>query len=238
MPINLKVFGLTVVAAFAMSAIVSSAASANQVEAELESASGFVTATSTTDVFTAGSSAVTCDHAEFSGTFTSPTKTLTITPKYTGCTAFGIANTHVLDTGCAFEFTLNNTHSNNLETGSASARLECGNPATGHIVLTPTLFGSSHCTITFAEQNVKGSLVVTANTVEGPDDLTVDKATLGSSTEGQGIGYDVTKSGLGCPSVKNDYTNGSYHVSTTTVRGFSDAAHKVAVGGKLITNET
>lgn len=230
---SLKALGLAVVAAFAMSAVVASSASAQTVEAELESPTGFATATSTSDVFTAGGSQVTCNHAEFSGAFTSPTKKLSITPKYTGCTAFGIANTHILDTGCTFDFTLKNEHSTGLTKGKATVKLNCGEPATGHIVMTPTwpVFGGSVCTITFTTQNVAGELGVTVLTAPNPDDLQVDAGTVG----GGAITYNVSQTGLGCPSLGH-HADGNYHVSQTTVRGYSNAAHTAQVGGKLVTN--
>lgn len=235
MSINLKGLGLALLAAFAMSAAFASAASAQTVEGEFESASGTVTATSETHVFTAGGLSVTCPHVEFEGTFTTPTKTLAITPKFpTNCTAFGIANTHIINSGCAFDFVLNNTHSEGLKKTSAAASLQCGS---GSITLTPTIpiFGGSACTAHFLTQNVKGNVDIKVNDV-AIDDLTIGPNTLGNASGPDGIAYNITSGGTGlCPAAGN-YTNGAYHASATTGRAYSNEAHTIQVGGKLATN--
>lgn len=229
MPVNLKALGLAVVAVWAVSAAVASAASAQTLEVELGTGSGFVTATSTNDVFTAGGSQITCNHAEFTGAATSPTTKLSITPKYTGCTAFGLANTHFADEGCTLDLRLVNWHASGLTQGQVRPELNCG--VVGRLLVTPTwpIFGGSVCTIEFGTQGTVSVLPLTVLTAPSPDDLQLGPGTVSF------LNYTVTKTGLGCPAI-GKHSDGSYHVSQTTLRGFFNASHTIQTNMLLSTN--
>lgn len=236
MSIKLKTLGLAAMVTFAMSLVVAPAAQAQTLEAEFESASGTVTATSTTDVFTLGLGyQFSCQHLEWEGTFLSPTRTLALTPRFnTNCTAFGVANTHIIDNGCALDLALTDEHSENRTRAKATAGIACG-PG-GSITITPTwpIFGLSVCTVHFYPQIFKGEIDVRINTAPVPDDFTIGPNTLGS-TGSEGIAYTVTSpSGPGCPSA-GEYQNAAYHLSQTTVRAYSNNLHTVQVGAQLVT---
>lgn len=237
MPSKLRTLGLAVMAAIAMSAAGASVASAQTLEAEFGSFSGTTTATSTTHLWTFGGLSGTCPHVEFEGTFTSPAKTLFLSPKNsTPCTVFALGSSHIINNGCSFDLTLNNAHSEGLTRTSAAVRLECG--GSGSITFTPTvpIFGTSACTVHMSTQNLKGSLDLKINTAPAVDDLTIGPNTLGNAAGPDGITYTITEAGHTplCPAAGH-YGNGAYDISATTVRAFSDAAHMAQVRIGLVT---
>ena len=99
-----KMFGLALVAVLALAAVAASAASA----AEFKSTSSPVTITGSQEgkhKFTVDGASVECSTATFeSGSTMTPAKTITITPTYEGCTAFGFAKAKVEMNGCKYEF--------------------------------------------------------------------------------------------------------------------------------------
>src|SRR5712672_2585136 len=99
----IKMLGVAMVAALALSAAVSAASAA-----EFRGATSPVTVTgsqSTTHKFTVEGSTVTCTTATFSSEATAvPTSTVLITPVYKTCTAFGIAGATVSMNGCQYKF--------------------------------------------------------------------------------------------------------------------------------------
>lgn len=99
-----KVIGLALVAVLAMSAVVASSASATEF-----TAASYPVALSGSQPegalheFEVGSGNVKCTTATFTGTGSAATTTQTITPHYTGCTAFGLSATVTLN-GCDYLF--------------------------------------------------------------------------------------------------------------------------------------
>jgi len=107
---KLKVFGLALVAALALTAVMASAASAQFTSTSEHTILSGSQKTGTNDVFSAGSGfgAVTCENATFSGTSATKSATeQTITPTYTTCKdSFG----RVVDvTSGSYNFTTNGT---------------------------------------------------------------------------------------------------------------------------------
>jgi hypothetical protein len=213
MNLKLKALGLALIAAFAMSAVVASSASATPVIGQYGAASGTVTGEGNNDVFTGGGT-VTCNHVTYEGTFVDEDSTLRVTPSWTGCTAFGLANAHVTETGCDYLFHMTTNHTPNF---TAQATLDC--QAGGHVIITVTTFGNSVCTITFGDQDVPGDVNVTN---AGGATPTMDINVHGTLS---GIKYNVTTDhSFACPSV-GSYTNGEYHANGATLRAYSDVAH-------------
>jgi hypothetical protein len=102
---NLRVLGLAFVAVLAMSAVVASAAQA----VPTFTASSYpatVTGSNTigNEVFTTEGGNVECDSHFVSNSISGPTSTLTVTPTYTGCTAFGFLSATVNTEGCTYVF--------------------------------------------------------------------------------------------------------------------------------------
>lgn len=107
---SVKMFGLALLTAFAMSAVAASAASAAEFfhEAPAEEPTARVVAKNEGNHnFTAGLiGTISCEVATFTGTsfVTSPQKTITVTPAYSGCTFLGISGVVVNVHECTYTF--------------------------------------------------------------------------------------------------------------------------------------
>ena len=104
---NIKLLALTALAALAVTAVAASAAHAEQTTFTAGSTSGTITATNSgTETFSTVNGTVVCKTSHLVGTFTATSfTTLTVTPTYTGCEAFGFAEATVTTTGCTYTFT-------------------------------------------------------------------------------------------------------------------------------------
>ena len=140
---NFKVLGLALVAAFAMSAVVASAASAQFTSNSYPTT---VTAVSElgNDVFTVDGTSVECK-SHFEGTAAEATTKITITPTYTNCKAFGFLSATVAMNGCDFVF-----HSN------GEVDVEC--PTGKNIVIT-----ASSCEVDVGTQTGLESVALSNN---------------------------------------------------------------------------
>ncbi|HVI70064.1 MAG TPA: hypothetical protein VM656_01085 [Pyrinomonadaceae bacterium] len=116
---NLKVLGLALMTAFAMSAVAASAASAQAFHFASEAEHTILTGKQEgSDVFTTHAGTVTCTTAKYTGTIQSATKTTTVaevTPEYSGCTAFGFANVPIHHNECKYKFVAGTKESGNYE---------------------------------------------------------------------------------------------------------------------------
>jgi len=188
-------FGLTIVAVLAMSAVVASAASA----AEFFHDAGVgvkarVTATNEgTHKFTAGIiGTIECKKATFTGTefVTSSQPTVTVSPAYSECTFLGVANVAVNTNGCTYTF--------NLPTGTGpftgTVNINC--PAGKKIA-----FEAKECKIEVGAQGPLSSVTFTNQEAVKPMSVKV----VASVTKQ--IKY--TASGLGC-AVIGEKEDGSY----------------------------
>jgi len=167
-----KTLGLAMVAVLAMSAFVASAAQAQYTASSYPTT---VTAESAlgNDVFTTEGGTVECA-SHFEGTLSEASKSLTITPKYTSCKAFGFAHATITLTGCQYIF-----HSQN--SSSSASTIICPIDAVIHV-------NAGNCEVQIGAQSPSGS-VATSNS--------------GSHVNAQanvtGINYTVTKDGFLCP---------------------------------------
>jgi hypothetical protein len=103
---NLKVLGLALVAAFAMSALVASAASATAWQFHSNTDNPVLTGSQEgTDVFTTDSGTVRCSEANYTGSATGTTNsTIEVAPTYEGCKLLFIINVTVDPNGCKYLF--------------------------------------------------------------------------------------------------------------------------------------
>jgi len=102
---NLKILGMAVVAVLAMSAVVASAASAQLGTFTAHEYPATITGEQTgTDVFTTVAGTVSCTHATYHGEAAGPQTSLTITPTYSGCKAFGLFTATIDMNGCDYQF--------------------------------------------------------------------------------------------------------------------------------------
>lgn len=156
-----KTLGLALVAAFAMSAVVASAASAANFTASSYPASGSGGQT-TQHKFTVQGQTVTCNTASFTGSLTEASETITITPAYGNCTAFGFVNAKVEMNGCDYDF-----NAGNGSTGSVV--IKCPTESSITIVAstcTVHIPGQTPGTNTVDYKNEAGGVLVTS-TVSG-----------------------------------------------------------------------
>jgi len=188
---NFKVLGLALVAAFAMSAVVASAASA---DFRSESDHTIITGTQgVPNTFTVTAGTTHCGTATFEGTSTETTSSsITITPTYENCriTNFGVetVNATVDMNGCHY-----------LLTTTGQVHLECNTGLGSAVEVTAPL-----CVITVHPQTVSS----------------VDYANIGSGTTREvrvtatATGITYTQSAT-CPGGNNTYHNGTYNGTVT-----------------------
>jgi hypothetical protein len=150
---------------------------------------------STAHKFTIGGSSVTCTTTTFTGTASGPSATQTMTPTYSGCTAFGFINAQVTINGCDM-----------LVDASGHLKLVC--PADKDIEI-----HGGPCTTTIHPAN-NGTLKTNTFTNNTPaaGQITLDTAV-------NNLHATVT-SGFGCPVAGGTYANATY-TGTTVLKGTS-----------------
>jgi hypothetical protein len=192
-----KVLGLALVAVFAMSAVVASAASATNFTA----ASYPVTISgsqTTQHVFTAAGGETKCSTASFSGSATGASETQTITPTYEGCTSFGISSTVTMN-GCDYLF-----HAAASGSNTGTVDLVC--PTNKEV----TIDVGSVCVIHIPPFTNKGSITYTNNA--GDIDVSANET---------GITAKITRTSFFCPVAEQTVTNATY-TGNTTMQGSSN----------------
>jgi hypothetical protein len=208
---NLKVLGLALVAVFAMSAVASASAGAATFHSEIASpAKTFFNGEQVTEnVFTVNGRTVKCTKAVFSGEEVAPSETLSVTPEYSGCTAFGLASTVAMN-GCKYKF------HNVTGTGPFTSPVDIVCPEGAHITIT----AASTCTVTVAGQTGLSSVSYTNKGTGTGRDVEV-----GANISG--IASNVSGSVLVCG------TNGpesATYTGTVLEKGYTSAAHTTQVG--------
>jgi|SRR5215213_7714462 len=218
---NLKVLGLALIAAMAMSAVVAAAAQAESPTLVLTgSASGTVKGSSNDNVFTVQGGNVKCVEnsgvkgARFEGTVTAEKSTeVKIKAAYgngsKGCTAFGVAAT-VNMKSCEYVF----------------KSVKGSNPATATVNVACSVAGDAitvtasalPCTVTVGPQTGLAHVVFKNSNTAEPTDVNVE-ITVSS------IAY--TASGVGCPK-PGSFADGNY-AGSVTLEGFNTAGTKVGL---------
>jgi hypothetical protein len=199
---KLKMLGMALVAVLALTAVSASAASAASYTASSYPSTGTGESALGNDVFTTEAGKVECK-SHFEGTLKEKSTDLTVTPKYTECKAFGFLNASV--TGCTYTFT--------EPTGSGdsySAKVD---------VTTTCTIVASTCEVKVEPQTGLSSVAITNETAAG--DVKV-KANV------SGIGYNVTKDGIGCPFSGTGAKTGATYVQGSAIT--FDAAATIDVG--------
>ena len=165
-----KTLGIAMVAVLAMSAVVASAASAANFTASSYPTAASATSSAGNDDFKTEAGSVEC-HASFAvAALSGPSETVTVTPTYTGCKAFGFLNATVNMNGCDYTFNVN-----------GHVDLNCPAGKVVEIV-------AGTCKVTIAAQTTLKSVALN-NSGFGIS----AKAGVGS------IAYTVTQDGFGCP---------------------------------------
>lgn len=187
---NMKMFGLALVAVFAMSAVAASAASAAKFQAASYPAR--VNATNSgAHTFKAGAiGTISCNTATFTGTefLSGASTTLEVEPEYSGCTFLGVVGVVVNTNGCTYNF--------NEPTGTSPSFT-----GTVDVVCPPgeaISFTSGTCTVTVGPQT---GLKTVKYTNEANGTVKVVAAVTGIEYTGSGL----------CPNEPGTHANGEYN---------------------------
>jgi hypothetical protein len=196
---NLKVLGLALVAVLAMSVMVASAASASQYTGSAYPTTGTGSNTAGKETFTTPGGTVQCD-SHFVGTLAAASSTLTVTPTYTKCVAFGFLNATVNFNGCDYLFHAGASKGGGVYDNSADIVCPAGK---GPVTIT-----AGTCVVDVpAQTNLKN--VKTTNLAGGT--VTVEPNVTG-------ITMNVTTDGFGCPFPGTGHYTGSYHGDVVLAR--------------------
>lgn len=196
---NLKVLGLTLVAALAMSAVVASAASATAFNFKAEKVPTLLTGKqhAGNDVFVTDAGKVECNEATYVGEQkTTPTTEVTVTPTYTGCTAFGFVNVPIDVNGCSYKFT-----AKTIEAGNFEGEVDILCPAGKSIEVT-----APGCTVTVGAQNNLKKITYTNLGAGATREVTVDVAATGIKYEEHNKGIFPTCAANTVPKANGTYT--------------------------------
>ena len=200
---NLKALGLALVAAFAMSAVVASAASAAEFRAE----STPVTLTGAQegqDVFETDAGEVECTEATYHGTQSvSPAASVEVAPTYSGCSALFGTPAEVIPNGCKYRFKITSETSATTSHGTVDIVCPVGKEIT--VTVKGTFGSSTHkCTVHIPSQNGIAGITYTSEGTKSGRYVMVD---VNANT----IKYSQTAgTGLGACSNASNTTNGIY----------------------------
>ena len=221
---NLKALGLALVAAFAISSLVASAAQATS-QGKFTAAkypavfTGSQDATATNAfTITAGNGQTTCKIATYEGTLTEASTKITVTPHYTECTSSGLAATIHLN-GCHYIFEAGTwTQADNVTHGSA--QIVC--PAGKQIQIT-----AGPCIVDVYPQTVpNGGVTFTNLPIGGGTNAPYVVAHVAL----KGIEYTETDANFFCPNASPHHTkDGEFH-STVTLKGYEDTGNSADPG--------
>jgi hypothetical protein len=177
---KLKTLGVALVAVLALTAVAASAASANgSYTASSYPTTGTGTSLKGNDTFTTEAGNVECA-SHFQGTLTEESSSLTVTPTYTECRAFGFLSATVNMNGCDYKF---GTPSGSGDAYTAKVDVVC--PAGKSVEIS-----AGTCKTTIGSQTGLSNVGITNNTAAG--DVSVQSNV-------SGVAYTVTQDGFGCP---------------------------------------
>jgi hypothetical protein len=204
---NLKVLGLAVVAVLALTAVMASAASAASYTASAYPAIATGTNTKGSEVFTTEGGKVECD-SHFRGTLSAASSTLTVTPKYTSCEAFGFLEATVNMESCDYLFHATSTSSTTVD------------------VVCPS--GSIKITAGTCKVEIKGQTGLSSVGTTNSGSNVIAKPNV------SGIAYTVTQDGFLCPfGGTGNKTGATYTGEVTLSRVVEDI-----VEGKVVATPT
>jgi hypothetical protein len=209
---SFKALGLALIAAFAMSAIAASVASANEFHSSATNTT--LTVASNEDqkfLYEKEGKTVKCTKVGGSGTATAQTlKEVTFKPDYQGCTVDGIAfsSAQVSFNECDYTFTIDVAGKNEGKTHVACV-------GTSQITITVKVFGVSVCTFHIGKQTPKG----VSDEKQGSGNIIVEPTETGIVGSRQG--------GSECGSASS--TSGSYTGSVTILGEKTGTQEKVSI---------
>jgi hypothetical protein len=220
-----KALGLALIAMFALSAFVAQGASAVPLTVELPAGqkNAFYTGDQGGGLheFTTPNGSVKCTTAVFAAktTVESTVNEITISPSYSGCSAFGFATAHVKPNGCTYTFTTPTTiDANTVTWHPEQIHIVCSGE--NKIEITPTSFGVSVCTQFVGTQTpTKGHVVGKNVEKSSPMDILLE-VTL------EGIHYTGTGGICGNSETHSD----AIYKGNSTVKCYKNEAHTEQVG--------
>jgi hypothetical protein len=191
MPRNLKTLGLALVAVLAMSAMVTSAASASQYTGSAYPTTGTASNTTGQETLTTPGGTVQCD-SHFEGTLSAASSTATVIPKYTNCVAFGFLNATVAFNGCDYLFHSGASQSGGVYNNKVDLLCSLGSG--------PVTIKGGTCHVLVPEQHGLSNVKTTnsASSVTAQPNVT-------------NITLNVIGDGFGCPFPGTGHYLGSYH---------------------------
>jgi hypothetical protein len=207
-----KTLGVALFAVLALTAVMASAASAANYTAGAYPTTGTGESALGNDTFTTEAGKVECK-SHFSSTLAASSSTLTVTPKYTSCRAFGFLEATVNMNGCDYLFTTPTTPV--ADVSSANVDVNCS-PAGNKIIIT-----AATCKVEIGAQTPTGSVAITNDTAAG--DVTV-KANV------TGIAYTVVTDGFGCPFAGTGAKTGATYVQDAAITFDSTNGQTIDVG--------
>lgn len=208
---NLKMFGMAIVAVFAMSAVAASMASADSFTAEKAPVT-YTGNQSEANVFTTTVGTVKCTVTTFKGTVNSTsTTTASVTPTYSGCTAFGFPA--------------------DIEVNGCEYLLHVGAATTGTVDVVCPVGKEITVVATTSATNPTPKCIVHIKAQSGLGTVTYSNVGTGTTREVlvsvnvSGIHYTHTPgSGLGACPTEGTSTTGTY-TGSVLVTGESGATH-------------
>jgi hypothetical protein len=210
---KMKTLGLALVAVFAMSAVVASAASAAQFASDGNVEASIEAKQSTTHTFSIEGNNVTCTSAVFTtaGLISSPATSVKVHPAYTGCTAFGFVGSSVTTTGCDYVLSAPGT----VESGKVAGNIKVECEAGKNIVIV-----AGTCEVTVAPQSFTKGLTF-ENIASSPKTMNLKAAVTG-------IASTKVKDGFLCPLSGTGAASGTY-TGDTLIKGFNSGGTQVGV---------
>jgi hypothetical protein len=189
---NLKSLGLALVAVLAMSAFVASAASAApEFTASAYPATSTGSNTKGSEAFTLDGTSVLCDSHFVSNKLEAANSTLTVSPTYTNCEAFGFISADVTVEGCTYVF-----HATELvSAGVYNHHVDVVCPTGKSIKI------EAGTCVAEVKAQTNRTTVKTTNLKDGT--VTVEPNVSVSTT--------VTNDGFGCPLAGTGTRNATYH---------------------------
>ena len=217
---NLKALGLALLAAFAMSAVVASAAQA-EAPAEFTAAEYPAVLTGHEEEekaeffeFTPGNKTE-CSDVTYEATLTEASTEVTVTPHYTGCTASGVGTNFNLN-GCHYKFTAGTATSSTVAHGAV------------HVICPPNkqievVVGGGLCVVDIGPQTLAAGITYTNIKGGGPGTKTPhDYVTVDIDITGKLKYTDTDTGGIFCPFAGNHTTENGSIVSTVILKGYKD----------------
>jgi len=207
---RLKTLGVALFALLALTAVAASTAGALKYTATSYPATGTGESALGNDTFTTEAGKVECK-AHYQGSLVAAQSTLTITPMYTNCKAFGFLEATVSTNGCNYELTTPSETATDVY--SSAVHVRCPSA--------PILITAATCKLTIGEQSPGGSVVVTNNTAAGD---------VSAKANVTGINYTVTQDGFGCPFAGTGAKTGATYVQDAAMTVQATNGAKVHLG--------